>query len=398
MRWSVVLVCLATSTATADPQLTPVTSNNYAIDLYDGVPFGNSATIAVGGAAAANAIGSSGTLINPSAPAVRPTTDLDAWSWDYHLDYLNASLSKDYTNSGLPVTDMSAGSQALTAGLAARIGNLGLALTLDSEIVPVGTIATPAPNTELDAETYKLKLAVAYWQRELEAAFGAALVFAEFQLKPDCTSGNACDVLFNVAGGGVEAGGQWIPQGEDLRVGAAVASPIVGGTVAANCMGMTTNCDGFILPDRVVSAWHATIGGAYRLADSAWNQQVAGTFRDEKALTITADLVVTGSSPNAYGIEAFALHELERSGRHWAWSPRGGAEYEWLPGRLRVRGGSYWEPGRFEGVPGRLHATFGVEVRVFQFHAWGLRRGRITLTGDVASQYQNGGLSIGFWH
>ena len=47
---------------------------------------------AMGGAAAANAIGSSGTLINPSAAAVRATTDRDSWSWDYHLDYLNGGL------------------------------------------------------------------------------------------------------------------------------------------------------------------------------------------------------------------------------------------------------------------------------------------------------------------
>ncbi|MGE5182384.1 MAG: hypothetical protein ACM31C_10000, partial [Acidobacteriota bacterium] len=66
--------------------------------------------------------------------------------------------------------------------------------------------------------------------------------------------------------------------------------------------------------------------------------------------------------------------------------------------RLRVRGGSYWEPGRFEGVSGRLHGTFGIEVRVFEFHAWGRRRGRITLTEDAAAGYNNVGLSIGFWH
>ena len=34
---------------------------------------GNSATVAMGGAAAANAMGTSGTLINPSAPAAQLT-------------------------------------------------------------------------------------------------------------------------------------------------------------------------------------------------------------------------------------------------------------------------------------------------------------------------------------
>ena len=89
---------------------------------------------------------------------------------------------------------------------------------------------------------------------------------------------------------------------------------------------------------------------------------------------------------------------LERSGTHTSVSVRGGAEYEWVPGRLRVRAGSYWEPGRFDGVSGRLHGTFGIEARVLQFWLFGQRRGRITLTGDVASGYKNLGLSIGFWH
>ena len=53
---------------------------------------------------------------------------------------------------------------------------------------------------------------------------------------------------------------------------------------------------------------------------------------------------------------------------------------------------------RFDGVDGRLHVTFGLELRVFQFYAWGLRRGAITLTADTAHSYQNAGLSIGFWH
>jgi hypothetical protein len=110
-------------------------------------------------------------------------------------------------------------------------------------------------------------------------------------------------------------------------------------------------------------------------------------------------VVVTGPSENAYGLESFGNHVLQRSGRHTSVSLRGGLEYEWLPGRLRLRGGSYWEPGRFVGVPGRLHVTFGLEVRVFQFGLWGKqRRGRVSLTSDVAERYTNGGISIGFWH
>ena len=121
-------------------------------------------------------------------------------------------------------------------------------------------------------------------------------------------------------------------------------------------------------------------------------------FRDEHSLTITTDVLVTGDSPNAYGIEAFGLQQLQRSGRHSAISVRGGAEVEALPGRLRLRMGSYWEPERFVDQGGRLHFTFGMELRVFEFWLIGTRRGRLSFTGDVASRYRNVAVSIGFWH
>ena len=86
------ILLLSASPAAADPETSPITDSNYSIELYDGVPIGNVALIGMGGATTANAIGTAGTLYNVSAPAVRPTTDTDSWSWDYHLDYLYGSL------------------------------------------------------------------------------------------------------------------------------------------------------------------------------------------------------------------------------------------------------------------------------------------------------------------
>ena len=141
------------------------------------------------------------------------------------------------------------------------------------------------------------------------------------------------------------------------------------------------------------------IGGfAYRFAKTQWNQLVPTRWRDEYALTLTSDVIVTGSSPNAYGIEAFGLQQLQRSGRHSATSVRVGAEGEVVPGRLRLRLGSYWEPERFVDQGGRIHLTFGAEVGVFQFWLIGKRRLRLSFTGDVADKYRNVVGSIGFWH
>jgi hypothetical protein len=148
----------------------------------------------------------------------------------------------------------------------------------------------------------------------------------------------------------------------------------------------------------VRAPWRAVAGGAYRWAPTTWNREVMTRFRDEEAFTLAADLVVTGPTENGYGVEAFGQHMLQRSGRHAAISLRTGVEYEWLPGRLRVRTGGYWEPGRFDETAARLHITAGADLRMFEFDLWGLRRGRLSVTGDIATRYTNVGLSIGFWN
>ena len=388
----------------ADPALQPITSRVYAIDLWDGVPIGNSATIAMGGASAALTSGSSGTLVNASAPAVRSTTDTDRWGVDVHFDYLNGSLSQDFTNSGLPAAQTS-GATEVTAGIALRVHDWAGAITLTEQSTPLADASVTVPgggSSSVDAEIWRARLAAAKWLPSLDVAVGVAAEVVLLDIAPTCGAAG-CNSLFTVGGIGAVGGATYVPHLQNFRIGGEAGTSIEGGTViTSNCN--PQNCDpgasgtGFILPDDIHKPWHVTIGGAYHWSETAWNQLVGGNFRDEPSVTVAADLVATGESPNAYGLIAFGEHELERSGAHVSWSPRGGVEYEWLPGRLRVRAGSYWEPGRFEGVGGRLHGTFGIEVRALEFQAWGRRRGRVTLTGDVASNYNNLGISIGLWH
>jgi hypothetical protein len=383
----VALLLLLASPASADPETSPITDSNYSIELYDGIPLGNVAVIGMGGATTAFAIGTAGTLYNVSAPAVRPTTDTDTWSWDYHIDYVTGSFSTDYDNNGY-VLDTTA-RQVLTAGLGGRYENWALAVTFTGQDAPVDADFNGMP---LEASTYRTQLALAKWIPEIDTAAGLSLDTAQFDFHPlpDTES------LMNISGAGLELGAQWIPSGQDLRLGVALRSPIFGGDVT----GCDPNdCVGWTLPEAIVTAPRFSAGAAYRFGPKAWNQLVKSYFRDERAVTLTTDVVVTGSTQNAFGLEAFGDHMLQRSGRHPAVSVRGGAEYEWKPGRLRLRGGSYWEPGRFVGVPGRLHVTFGIELRVFEFWFWGrARRGRISLTADLAKYFSNGGLSVGFWH
>jgi hypothetical protein len=386
------VLCGGHELAGAAPPTAPIQNSNYSIELYDGVALGNAAVVGMGGATIANAIGTSGTLFNPSAPAVKPTTDTDYWSWDYHLDAI-AGSSTDYDNNGFTTTSQN--DVVGTAGIGIRYGEWAGAITATYQDRP---IETPDPmDPDLNAATWRVQVAGARWIQRLETAVGASLTIGQFSLEGGCDEGNNCTLpLFSIAGSGIELGATWVPREQSFRIGASARTPIKGGALET-CD--AAECAGWILPEGIVSAARVGVGFAYRFAGTDWNQLVGGHFRDEKSVTLATDVVVTAPVENGFGLESFGNQELQRSGRHTSISVRAGIEWEWLPGRLRLRGGSYWEPGRFVGVSGRLHATFGLEVRVFEFHFWGKRRrGRITVTSDVASRYTNGGLSIGFWH
>lgn len=360
----------------------PITSRAYAIDLYDGIAIGSTDMVGMGGAGAAVVLGTAGVLMNPSAIAVRPTTDNDRWSLDYHLDFLTGQYSSDYDNNGQVA---SGGASLATAGLGGRIGNWGAAVTTLIQKAPV-------VGSSFTANAQRVRLVIARWIPQIDLAVGGGIQYAAFEIDPP--SGPA---LFRISGYGLVAGATWLPHGESFRLATALDGAIDGGAVETGSCD-PDNCMGYILPERAHAPARLVAGGAYRWAPTAWNQQVQTPFRDELSLILAADVVVTGPTESGAGIEAFGMHELQPSGRHTVVGVRGGLAVECLPGRLRLRGGAYWEPGRFDGVGGRNHATFGIDLRVLAFQLFGERRGRISLTGDVAERYRNIAVSIGFWH
>ncbi|MBA2539243.1 MAG: hypothetical protein H0V17_06385 [Deltaproteobacteria bacterium] len=375
----------------------PIVNRDYAIELYDGVAIGDSSLTSMGGAGAARVNGSAGVLINASAPAVRRTTDNDSWSWDYHLDFLTGRFSTDYDNNGQVVGD-EGGASLVTSGLALRFGKWSGALTVTGQTAPIDGSVMP----ELVAEALRVKFVIARWIPSWDLALGFGFQIATFNLR---TTGGDQNVVFGLTGAAGVAGATWLPRGESYRVALALESRIVGNQLETTCDPEACDPDPtdadtttYILPNTVEAPGRTIVGVAYRWAATPWNEQVTTKFRDEQSLTIAGDLVLAGSSANGHGIEAFAARELQRSGSKVTISPRLGAEVEALPGRLRVRAGSYWEPSRFEGVRGRIHGTFGLELRALELRLWGVRRGKLGLTTDFARRYRNIGFSIGFWH
>jgi hypothetical protein len=113
---------------------------------------------------------------------------------------------------------------------------------------------------------------------------------------------------------------------------------------------------------------------------------------------VSAELVLIGPVEKAIGTDAFFEQIYERTGREVNVSARLGVESEVWRRRLRLRAGTYFEPSRFDNHYGRVHGTFGFELRLFDFKAWGPRSLGFSSAVDLASRYSNVSVSLGFWH
>jgi hypothetical protein len=379
------------------PPYPPIEDRDYALDLYSGTVVGSVRMIGMGGASVAMAEGSVGTLSNAAGPAVRRTTRSGTFAYDFHLDGESSANARDFDNNGLPDTDESS-SKLATFGLVIQYGPWGVGLvatTSSTKIVEDDADAEMGGVIEPQGSVAKLIVARSFGHDELTV--GAGLRFASLSLvRPRV--GLDDFVMLQISGPTAEAGALWRPPKGHLRVGVNGALPVLGTSVSVKeCDPL--HCEGYILPARVEAPWTVAAGVAYRFSHRPWNVSIDDYYRDERSVTLAADLVVTGGVPDGHGLEAFARHMLQPSGRHVVVSPRLGAEIEPLAGWIRVRVGTYYEPARVEAVSGRVHGTAGLDLRLFGFELWGGHyRPQISFTGDAASGYGNTGVSFGLWN
>lgn len=390
-------IAVALSSSLAHAQYEPIQDRNFTIDLHQSVVLGSVRTVGMAGASTALAEGSSGMLANPASAAVRPATSTDEWDWDWHVDWLAPGLGSDFDNNGLRTDEKMKVTPLLTLGLV--IQDRGWAFGISGDLAQ-RRLALDNGYVEPRFSVGRLVIARAFDAYTI----GVGVRTGSFKLEhTQVTTVDDKDTtstvnLFEIAGAALEAGVIWHPVDRDIRFGASVSWPVVGTDIEIDACD-PLDCQGFVLPTAVQVPWRLSVGAAWRLGPTRWNQQVSSRWRDERSLTLAADLVIQGAVENGHSTEGFVLQLLQPSGRSMSTSLRLGAEYEWLPGRLRVRGGTYWEPGRVSGVDGRLHATVGMDVRVYSFCLLGSRfRARLSLTADYARHYGNTGISLGLWN
>lgn len=400
---SLVLLESAGSVARAQEFPKP-TDRRHTIDLVSGSALGSVRIVGMGGTAIAIAEGSSGMLANPASAGVRPTTSNDTWDWDWHLDSTTADFGSDYGNNGIESKTVGFNPN-FTIGLVVHYKDWGLGLTALEQSV-VERISDNQGMVEIASRTSEGRLALAHWMYDgqLVVAGGLRTVLLDVDrtlVGDDMNEGQTTSLL-SLSGAQVDAGAIWLPKKYNIRVGLSASPPVISDTATENCDPL--NCFGYILPGKVKAPWTLGAGFGYRRSGTKWNQHVKTRWRDEKYLVLSSDVVVTGRTKRGVGLEAFSQHQLQPSGRKHSISVRAGTEYEWLPGRLRVRAGSYWEAGRFvdsdgSDIPGRVHLTLGADVRVWSFGFWGNPyRVRLSFASDIAKGFGNSGLSLGFWH
>jgi hypothetical protein len=378
------LAWLLLSSPRADATPRPLMASDvFGLDLQHGLVLGSSRLIGMGGAAVGIADGSAAVVANPAAVAARATNSLRTFDWDVHLDLINAN-SGDAGNTGVLASDQTQG----TVGGIVQIGPFGLGLE------SVQVVLNPKTGGELRLAEYDVTFGRSFFDQQWVVAAGLRwLQF--FELGRDFSQVSA-------EGMAVNTGIAYRPQGRSFRFGGMVGLPMTTATqsfpspLGRNMMPAMTP---FVPPQRAAMPTRIAGGVAWRLGPTPWNARVNRPYLDERALVLAADVVVDGTAPAGVSMGAYAGRMFDRSGGDPSVSLHLGAEYECVPGWVRLRAGSYWEPSRIDGRDGRLHGTGGVEVHVLNVGFEQLSyRLRVAVALDASASYQNFGFSLGLWH
>jgi len=379
----------APTVARAQISFPPITNRSFNIDLFEQPAIGSPRLIAMSGAIDAVAEGAAGLYTNAASAAVRPETTTDKFAWNVYFNSYVPADGQDSNDNGQTVTSVHR-SLLGAAGILLQYGQWGL--SIDGGYTAHEIAPQAGGGLGIRSVIGHVGLARTFLDQSFSVGLGVKLGALNVY-----TLGMSSQTLFTRLGASADAGAVWMPKGRDFRVAISGGLPFNTAPITHSCD--PNDCDGYILPTNAVVPWDTTLGGAWRLGPTAWNDRIVGDYRDERQLTIALEVTLIGAVDNGYGMEAFAAKQLQVSGRNISPTPRLGLESEVIPAWLRLRAGSYLEASRFPETSARWHGTGGAEVRVFSFHFAGhQRRVSLSVAGDFASLYKNAGLSVGFWN
>lgn len=357
----------------------PITDNNYNLDVRQGPIIGSARQVALGGAYIGVAEGVTALNSNPAGVAFRLERSTEKFDWDWTVG-LNNLKSNDFDNNGVSPPDYKS-HRIRTLGLMGQYGPWGVGFLNNSEILSLEGLSS---GDEYVLSVTTLALGRQFLDRELTVGAGVRATMTKLQNQPfDATLGK-------ISGTGWDVGALWNPERGPYRLGAVYSSSISSHQSLNNTSGPPVTVNGLIVPQQVILPATLGVGMSYGVESAPF-------WQDHKWL-VASDLLFTESSENAVGVESVLAQKMQPVGTHDTTSVRLGSELETMPGRLRLRLGSYYEPSNYEGVDSRTHLTGGFEVRMFHTSYLGEYDWSLTYTVDSARDYLNMFVALGFWY
>lgn len=387
------------------------TDETKTIDTGRGTIRGSTRLIGLGGAFVAIADDTEGVAINPASAAVRLPYSWDAFNFSFGISLSIATwLPKNDVYNVPRSSGSSGGSLFGSFAILTNYRHAGFGLAAEAEQnVASQQAAQQGVTTKLTANFGLVRPAIAYGYFDGQLQLGAGLRVLGFSF-----GGNRGSVPLT-AGIGYTAGFIVKPTGQQYRVGAAIEQPINAEVASDDGSAATI----------VHVPWTASLGFAYQFGRRKLNrkfvtasdrarQHTAGrepSREQEKAaaevlfqeyqadqtwyLLLSTELALIQGIGDVSVGGAAALHRT-------LVSPRLGIETEVVPRWLRLRAGSYLELATTEQGHSRMHGTGGVDIKLFEWSAFGLvgpfDYWQLSLAADGARSYLNTSFSIGFWH
>ncbi len=446
-RWgagSAILVELASSASASAQAATPIKSNDYTVEYFQGPLTAPVRVTSLGGAYTALAEGIEGAAVNAASPAVREPFSTRWFDYDVGaaLEFPGAYKHTDFENRG---ERRSGGSGSfnnflyLNLGAQAQLGAFGMAATVDAQSIHVES------SRRLELQIYRFQGLLAYAFEDNQFIFGVGVRAMSMQFTTRILPVTESSI-FHVQGIAPQIGVLVKPNNAVWRFGATFRAPVsarpLGDDIVQSGRDGLRRVDNFIIPNRVQMPWEFEFGLAVQIGARTLNPpwidprareqalraeilregllpeiqaariaQVSRIVRDElnnrydsmprQKILLLASLLVAGPTNNAVGIQSFLDQRREGFGQSMTFSPRVGLEGEPIVARMKLRVGGYIEPSRFDRGTFRQHFTFGSEVKLIRFNPWGLLGDspwRISAMVDLAPRFINWGLSIGHWH
>src|SRR5512140_1677476 len=390
---------LASSTAAA--QQAEVRSG--AMYVNSGLLIGSSKLVGMGGAFAGIAEGTASFTSNLSALAQRKPSQEDDWSLDVALSYIDLPLGNpqalDFDNDGRP--DDARTVRQLVSGVMLQYRGSGVG-AYNRTLVQRYCLAAPCPANELRLTLANSAVAgaVAFGDDELIAAFGVYTTTGEIAVG---------DGRWSYSGFGPTFDALYRPVDRNFRAGFSVKPQ-----VRARLAGHPPALAGRAPFEALVSPLTWSFGGSVRLGPGAdrYNRLCVAKLHELGLPPPPVEIGPSRSPPGRWLLsaqvdllspvpDAIAIHSIVEPpgagpqivGRSTVVAPRLGVEHETVPGRLRLRAGTFVEPSPFAGHPPRVHGTGGFDLYLFSYiDDWS-----VSFSFDLASRYSDVGLSIGFW-